>query len=348
MNPVLNALSAALVCLAASSHLFAQAQADVLVWDKSTAIKTIDRSQAMESLKPIFEMARSGNETGLLRALSDVSSDPDLPDPARDYLVYKFTLGLGDLEAGAVSPKVIDWLTAYQPATWVAHQEHPRTAIPLFNVRSAAQGVNNGWERQKASVAAQRILAEKPERFIPAYLAASRAGQRGYIDAIEGIPPEPSAELSRLALEQLAASPELTHVATRAAIQSGDLKLLRRSIALGEGPGLTRALKDASAVLSADESAELLQYAMENEPDSKAALAMALVAPGRLDEPAIRDLMFNALADKRLGASAALVLGNSPDPEIQFHLSEIAAGKEGLEKQRAQMAIGFKPAGRVD
>ncbi|MDH3925205.1 MAG: hypothetical protein OET41_11415 [Xanthomonadales bacterium] len=348
MHLITTALSAAIILLAASINVSAQPHMKDPLWDRSTAMQFVDKARAMDSLKPMYEMARSGDEAGLMRALTGMSSDPDLTAPSRDYMVYSFTLGLGDMRADAVSSEVMGWLAAYKPATWVAHEEHPRMAVPLFNVRAAAQGVANGWERQKALDSAERALGEQPAQFISEYLAATQAGQRGYIDALERVPFEKTLELSRLALEMLAGSPELTHLAARAAIASGSSELLRRSIALGQGPGLARAFKDAAAELSAEESASLLEDVMEKESDSKAALAIALLAPGTLADPAVRDLMFNAMADQNLGASVALVLGSSADPEIQSRLSEIATGGAGLEQQRAQLAISFKPARRVD
>ena len=348
MFSIHRALPVVIVCLAVSLNVFAQRQTQDPLWDRSTALKTVDRVQAMDSLRALYEMARSGNEAGLLSELSGIASDPNLPDPARDYVIYRFTLGLGDMEIDAVSPAVIGWLSNYPPATLVAHEDHPRHAVPLFNVRAAAHGVINGWERQKAVIEAERLLGEAPDQYVSAYLDASTAGQRGFIEALEFASTEQSAELSRAAVEQLAVSPELTLVAARAAIGSGEMELLRRSIALGQGPGLARALKEAAAGLNAEETAALLKYTMELGSRSKAALAIAQLAPGKLDDPAVRDLMFEALTNQPLGASAALVLGSSADPEIQSRLSEIAAGEEGLEKQRAQMAISFNPARRVD
>lgn len=348
MYQVRTALAAAFIFLAASTGLHAQSQSKDLTWDRSAAIKSVDRAQVMESLKPLYEMARSGKDATLITALSGIAKNQDMPDPTRDYLLYKFTLGLGDLDAGAVSPKVIEWLSRYEPATWVAHDHHPRMAVPIFNVRAAAQGVNNGWERQKAERFARQVLSEQPERFISEYLAAGAAGKRGFIDAIDGIAPEQSAELSRAALEKLTSLPGLTHVATRAAMEAGDIKLLKSAIDLGEGPGLTRALREAAAEFTADETAELLKYTMQTESSGKAALAMALLAPGALDQPAVQNLMFDALSSKSLGASAALVLGSSTNPVIQSRLEQVASAGEGLQKQRAQMAVSFEPAGRVD
>ena len=326
-------------------NVFAQPQVEDPLWDRSTALQSVDRTQAMNSLRPLYEMARSGNETGLLKALSGIETDKDLPAPSRDYRVYSFTLGLGDMEADTVGPAVIGWLSNYQPATRVAHQDHPRMAVPLFNVRAAAQGVTNGWERQKASIEAERMLGGAPDQFISSYLAAGSAGRRGFIEALEFATPQQSAELSRIASDNLAESPELTLVAARAAMKSGNMELLRQSIIFGDGPGLSVALKEASGELSAEESAELLRHTIETGSASNAALAIALLAPATLDDPAVRDLMFINLANRDLGAAAALVLGGSTDPEIHSRLDEIASGDAGLEKQRAQLAISFRPAG---
>ena len=107
MFSVHRVLSIAIVFLAVSSNVIGGGKAQALLWDRSTALRTVDKMQVMALLKPMYEMARSGNETRLLSALSRIRSDPDLQDPARDYVVYRFTLGLSDLEADAVSPAVI-------------------------------------------------------------------------------------------------------------------------------------------------------------------------------------------------------------------------------------------------
>ena len=107
-------------------------------------------------------------------------------------------------------------------------------------------------------------------------------------------------------------------------------------------------MREAAAEFNADEAAELLKYTMLTESSGKASLAMALLAPGVLDQPAVQNLMFDALNSKSLGASAALVLGSSTNPAIQSRLEQVASAGEGLQKQRAQMAVSLEPAGRVD
>jgi hypothetical protein len=128
-------------------------------------------------------------------------------------------------------------------------------------------------------------------------------------------------------------------------MNSGDFELLRQSISRGDGPGLSKVLEAASRKLSAEESIVLLEYSLQLESDTKAALAIAHLGPARLDEPAVQKMLFSTLGDRNLGAAAALVLGASPDREIQARLSEIASKKEGLAPQRAALAIS---TGRAD
>jgi ATP phosphoribosyltransferase regulatory subunit HisZ len=89
----------------------------------------------------------------------------------------------------------------------------------------------------------------------------------------------------------------------------------------------------------------LLNHTLNQASDSRASLAIAHLAPTRLEDPAIREMMFNTLADQNLGAAAALVLSASPDPEIQSRLREIASEKDGLAQHRAALALSVRRAG---
>jgi len=73
-----------------------------------------------------------------------------------------------------------------------------------------------------------------------------------------------------------------------------------------------------------------------------AGLAIAQLAPDHLDQSEVREMLFSNLANRKLGAGAALVLGASADPEIQHRLANIAAQKTGLEQQRARLAISTR------
>jgi len=348
MKPAFIRLLALLICLTPCLPLHGQATIPEPNWDRFLALQTIRETDTQDILKSLYQMARTGSKQKLLDSLSAINQDPGLPDPAKDYLVFRFTLGLSDLDANSVDHQVLEFLSGYEAHTLVAHDEHPTTGVPLFNIRAAASGVRNRWSRQEASVLSERLLQAPPDQWILSYLAASSVERRGFGDALDTASPEQLHVLGRAALHHLDDKPELTLIAARAGLDSGDMELLLQSISRGGGPDLPGILKAASAQLSSDESIDLLNHSLQLGSDAKAALAIAQLAPGQLDDTAVRDMLFNTLADRGLGASAALVLGASQKPEIQNRLKMIASDKDGLAAQRARtaLAIGRLPAGK--
>jgi hypothetical protein len=336
---------AVLLCLIPSLNLNGQTVMPEPNWDRSLALKSINKADTQATLKPLFQMARAGSNQELLGALSSIVQDPGMPAPEKDFTVFSFTLGLSDLDANSVSPEVLEFLSTYEPRTLVAHDDHPRMAVPLFNTRAVAAGVQNSWDRQLADARATNLLQDSPDQWISSYLAAGPAGRRGFEDSLDSASPGQLRELGWSALALLDEKPELTLVAAWAGMNSGDIELLRQSISRGDGPGLSRVLEAASHKLSAEESIVLLEHSLRLESDSKAALAIAHLGPARLDEPAVQKMLFSTLGDRNLGAAAALVLGASSNPEIQAQLSEIASKKDGLARQRAVLAIS---TGRAD
>jgi hypothetical protein len=343
-------LMATLICLAPCLPLQGQTSAPEPNWDRAAAFQVIRETDTQHILKSLYQLTRSGSEQQLLNSLSTIDQDPGIPGPAKDYLMYKFALGLSDLDAGSVDHQVLDFLSRFEAHTFVPHDEHPAMAIPLFNIRAAASGARNRWSRQKASLLAENLLQESPERWLMSYLAASAVERRGFADALKFASAGQLITLGWTALESLQEKPELTLIAARAGMDSGDLELLQQSILQGGGPDLPGMLKAASSKLSSVESIDLLRHSMQFGSESKAALAIAQLAPGQLDEPAVRDMLFDLLADRELGASAALVLSASLEPEIQDRLRQIATEKDGLAAHRARAAltVGVRPVGRED
>ncbi len=325
-------------------NVAAQADAPAPNWDRALALQTIDMAKAESRLKPLYQMARAGSSTELLESLLAIEQDPALPAPARDYLVFSFAVGLGDLDPDTVAPQVLEYLSAYQAHTLVPHDEHPGMAIPLFNIPAAATGVRNHWHRQQAAAQAEILLRGPADSWVSTYLAENQAGRRGFLDALEFASGSELRALGQAALARLDARPELTLLTARAGLRSGDSNLLRQAIAHGSGPDLSQALRAAASDLSAEDCIGLLEHSLRQGPDTKAALAIAHLAPARLGEPAVQDLLFSTLADHSLGAAAALVLGASPDPAVQRRLSDIASQDTGLAKERAALAIQFRKA----
>ncbi len=346
MKAAIFRLLALLIFLTPCLPLHAQITLPEPNWDRALALETIRKTDTQAILKPLYQMARAGRNGELLDSLSAIAQDPGMPHPTRDYLVFSFALGLSDLDTSAVSAEVLNFLSTYETRTLVARDDHPRMAVPLFNVRAATAGVRNRWDRQQARTRAEKLLQEHPDLWVSSYLAANPAGRRGFVDALDFASDEQLRALGWSALSRLDDKPELTIVTARAGMDSGDFDLLRQSILRGDGADLPRVLEAASHKLSAEECIDLLDYSMRLGSDTKAALAIAQLAPAQLDKSAVRELLFDTLADRNLGAAAALVLGASPDPEIQVRLKEIASKKNGLARQRAALAIGTRQTDR--
>ena len=330
--------------LAQPLHLPGQASMPEPNWDRAQALQAIDKTDTQARLKPLFQLARTGSSAELLDALSAIELDFAMAAPAKDYLVFSFTLGLSDLDADAVDSEVLEFLSHYKTRTLVEHDDHPGMALPLFNVRAAAAGVQNRWGRQKAAARAEALLLGPADEWVLFYLAADPTGRRGFDDALGFATPDQLRVLGQAALSQLDEHPELTQVTARTAMETGNTELLQQAITKGGGPDLSRILEAASRKLSIDDRIELLSHSMEQGSDTKAALAIAHLAPSLLDEPLVREMLFSTLADRKLGAASALVLGASTDPEIETRLSKIASAKSGLEGQRAALAIGARRA----
>jgi hypothetical protein len=339
MNASINRRYFALLLLHFAWAVVAQADVPAPNWDRALAMQTIDRADSEDRLKSLYQMAREGSSTELLGSLLAIEQDPAMPAPARDYLVFRFAVGLSDFDPNSVAPEVLEYLSSYKTHTLVSHDEHPDMAVPLFNIPAAAAGVRIHWQRQQAAAQAGKLLRGPANSWVSAYLMQDQTGRRGFEDTLDFASAAELSELGRAALARLDERPELTLITARAGLRSGDTHLLRQAIARGGGPDLSQALRAAARKLNAEESIGLLELSLRQGSDGKAALAIAHLASVRLDEPAVRELLFSTLANRNLGAAAALVLGGSPDPAVQDRLSHIASHGSGLAKARAALAI---------
>jgi hypothetical protein len=159
------------------------------------------------------------------------------------------------------------------------------------------------------------------------------------VDALDSASPERLRELAAAALGGLARAPDLTPLAARCAILLTDPALLRQALVAGRGPGLASGLDEAESTLQEPERIDLLQRLVREAPPATAALAIAALAPGLLQQPEVAGLLFDLLGDPALGAAAALTLSQSGSPAMRKQLTEMAAGGSGLAARRAALAL---------
>ena len=304
--------------------------------DSHQAAWSVDADAA---LKPLFRLARDGEDAALIRALSDIADRTDWPRPARDRVLHAFAVGLGDLDMGAVGGDVLDYLESLEAGTWVPLEDHPDTAIPLFNVSAAASGVRNAWRRQAAAATSGQYLAVGSQAWLDRFIGLGPTERQGMLDGLEGLEPGLLRQLGESALPRLGQAPALTAVAARAGLLLRDALIFSQAVALGSGPGLTPSLRAASDHFNAAQSLAILEHVIDAAPDGNASLALAQLAPVCLHEPAVADLLFETLEDRRLGATAALVLAGSSDGTVRERLRQTAAADQSLAAKRAALAL---------
>lgn len=339
MKTVLFYLSASFLGLIVSLNVCARSSIPEPNWNQPLAMSEIQQADTHATLRTLFRFARSNNHAELLAALDSVVTNPAMQDPVKDYLVFTFTTGLDDLDAEDVNPQVLDYLAAYEVKTRVAHPDYPHVGLPLFNVRGAVAGLRNSLDRTSAATRAQVLFTGNLEEWIPAYLAASAAERRGFIDALGFATPGQLGLLGWLAADGLEGQPALTIVAARAGLAGGDYLLLENAICRGSGPGVMQAVKAASLELNDGEVVDLLHAVLRSGSTVNAGLAIAGIAAEHLDHPDVVDLMFATLPDQALGMAAAVALGASQQPSIQAQLKGVASKHDGPVRRRAQMAL---------
>lgn len=308
-------------------------------WTLSQARHAAAQVDTIAAVRPLFDLARAGQDQDLQRALVALAERADWPEPARERVLHTFALGLADLPPGMVSRDVMEWLLSYQPRTLVPHDDHPLVGVPLYGIGTAAAGARHAWERQAAVSEADRLLQRGVDAWLDAWLSASPARQRGFMDALDGADADQLRALAGQALERLPAEPALTAVAARAGVRLSDPAIVQQAVAAGGGPGLAPALRSAARSFDEIERADLLVHAIREAPAVNASLAIAELAPGLLHQPGVTELLFVRIGDQALGPAAALALAKSKSPSVQERLEELAGSGTGLQALRAAIAV---------
>lgn len=311
-------------------------------WDRESALAVARSHDLAPTRLSLLSLTVSGSTVDVLDLLQDISARPEVPGPARDYLVYAFAQDLRGLPASAVAHEVITWLKAYQPNTLIPHEDHPRAAVPLFNVRAAAAGVEHGWLRQDAMLEGMALLKLNPRALVDVYLIETHTAARlGYMATLDQASPEQLAMLSKFATRRLAARPELTPLAGRSALLAGDLAAMEHVVVHGDGPALTHLMREAAQQLESADGMRLMEAAIRHSGPINASLAIAELGPMVSREPAAQALLLDQLGSPELGGAAAIALARVPSPQIRQALADIRTSGDELSAARARMALDY-------
>lgn len=313
-------------------------------WERTIAMAAAASANMDMAIYELSDISSLADGETTLNKLKSLENSKSWPLPAREAAILQFTRSLADLPRDAVAPEVLQHLQNYQARTLVPHEDHPDGLVPLFNIRGAAAGVENGWQRQEFASHAGILIETDPAALVSKYAQSDNHNQRsGYLDALRYADWSAVMAVQNAALESLEEAPELTRMLAVTATITTDAYTVQQLLIHGQGAGLSTALVDLDEQLQTTETAELLAFAIQQAPASNAALAIAAWWPRLNHDAATRDLLLDALSDPELGASAALALAQDPDIQTIRDL-QITADDNSIAAQRAQMALDINRA----
>jgi len=326
-------------------HAATYSQTPVTRWDRSSAMATVRAVDIDAAVYEISDVSSLADAAATLGKLRNMETRSDWPLPAREAVIYQFTQSLAELPRAAVATEVIQHLRDFQAQTLVPHEDHGGVYVPLFNVRAAAAGVENGWQRAESGLEATVLLGSNPAALVSGYMQSTNPNHRaGYIDALHNAGMTDVVAVQNAALEQLGEAPGLTPMVAATAVITYDTFAVEQLLLNGQGAGLSSALMKIDQQLPLTDTANLLVFAIQQAPVSNATLAMAAWWPRLRHDAATRELMVDLLDDPELGASAALALAKNPDIQTIKILQDTSDG-DSTAARRAQMALDLNRAG---
>ena len=320
-------------------HATVNAQTPFKHMDRSSAMAAVKEVNIEQAAREIGDISSLADGETTLRNLKHIETRSDWPLPAREAAIYRFTRSLNEHPRDAVAPEVMQHLLTYQAQTLVPHEDHGDAFVPLFNIRGAAAGVENDWQRREFGTEAVFLLNTDPAALVDRYKnATSHNARSGYMDALQQADMDKIHIVQSAALRQLGTEPGLTPMLGVTAAASTDIDAIRQLLINGHGPSLSSVFRITGTQVQASELSSLLVYALERAPTGNATLAIAQWWPHLKHDPLIRDLLLEKLTDPSLGATAALALAQSPDIQTIRDLQTVAGG-DSVAAHRAQLAL---------
>lgn len=309
-------------------------------WDESLAAQTAQVPASHARVDELFSLLAAGDRAALESALDATISGRSLTAPARDFILFRFAVGLADHDA--VDPGILDRLRTVSPMVLVPHPERASVGVPLFNIAGAAEGVRHLGMRRQARNEARHALGGPPDTWISDYLRASPTERKGFVDALDAAPGDVLASLLDAAAAQPSAAVELTPVMGKSALLLGDTHGLEFVVHNGGGSDLVRILEAAGRTLPGTDSRALLQSAISGAPAANASLAIARLYPPLADDPVATALLLSILANVELGPGAAMALAAAGGADARAALQQVAEEEDGLAAARARSALALR------
>jgi hypothetical protein len=319
----------------------AQFFADAEAWERDEAWRAAASVETAVTENQLNVLAKAGDDTATLNLIMDIESNSNWPVPAREQTLFEFVQELRQQTPRIIGEEVVAYLSAYQSKVLVPHEDHPRSSMPLFNIKGAMKSVENGWTRQEAAFDGAVQLSENPEGMVQAFVSEQNYNRRqGFLDALRNASASELKSVSEAAMLEIEQNPDLIELAVDAALLNEDLDSIINLARTVDGPYTQTLFSGSVKAFSPSELSLLLKAALENESSETAALAIAQLAPDLSGNELSEDLLFNMLADPDLGSSAALALVANPNDRILSRLDAVASNEAGgIAASRARLAL---------
>jgi hypothetical protein len=314
-------------------------------WDRHQAILAAQSINLDDDVEILFGRAARGEGQSLLSDLELLGRQAGAP--AHESALMQFTQKLHALPSGSVQNELMDWLKSRQAETLIAHDDHPSIGVPMFNIPAAAHGVENGWLQQDSRFEAGHLLRTEPAGLVRAFnQATERPVRAGYLASLDDASFEQLQSVLETALPNLEDTPQLTGLAGKSALLSGDLAALETTLIHGSGDGLTHTMQAAARTLSVSESEHLLTNILQSAPPATAAMAIAELATDERGVVRFEGLLLDLLGEPATGAAAALALSRSQNPDTRAEIEAMALSADGsLASKRAKLVLQLSNAG---
>ena len=217
-----------LIALVAISSLALPVQAvensRVTQWERDSAIAAVNIVDIDIAVHGIGVLGSLSDGETTLQKLIEIETRNDWSLPAREAVIYKFTQSLSQLPRDAIAVEVMQHLRSYESLVLVPGEDHSRSLVPLFNVRGAAAGVENSWQRSEWTRKGAVLIETNPSLVVSEFTASTSHNQRsGLIDALHQAEIENVALVQELALEQFKVRPELTGILAATSVITNDV-----------------------------------------------------------------------------------------------------------------------------
>ena len=308
----------------------------------------MDREQA-------FALARTPAVTDTLVRLDALLADPGVSAGSiRSFLntigldfvgservLYETLYRLRDLPQTPELEGLVREYLNYDDRVTVFHEEGP-LPIPLFNVRTAAHGTLNFWNRISTRDLALSELADGNFARFDVFAATRDSGnhavRRGLIEAL-GAADISSVRAARDAfVAKLGTFPDFAEPLAVVALRTRDASLSRDLLTRMNGPAAIGLLTGVRRSLSPGDAFDVLEAATDN--DSLASAAIYEI--GKLTTVAARDdFLIEQLVRGKNGATAAAVIARYGDSALLDRAATLLETPHKDSQTVARVALAF-------